>query len=159
MSHFSLTTGNSRKPPPGFDDVQIDLTEQPAEQDWQQLEENIDQFNFQVTGYRDYRPLAIFVRSPDGTILAGLTGFTWGGTLHVLVLWVGQDMRKQGFGARLLALAEREAIARGCQQAVLETHSFQAPAFYPARGYILCGVVDNFPVGHQHLFFQKRLIE
>ncbi len=159
MSHLSSMADNSGNLHPGFDDVQIELTEQPAEQDQQRLEDNIDQFNFQITGYHDYRPLAIFVRSPDGMILAGLTGFTWGGTLHIQVLWVQQDIRKHGFGVRLLALAEQEAIARGCQQAVLETHSFQAPVFYSARGYILCGMVDNFPVGHQHLFFQKRLIE
>ncbi len=140
-----------------MEDLQIEMTDQPAERDWQQLEDKINQFNIEVTGYRDYRPLAIFMRSAEGVIRAGLSGFTWGGTLRIQVLWVDESLRQQGMGTRLLALAEAEALARGCQQAVLETHSFQAPAFYPARGYTICGIIEDFPVGQRQIFLQKRL--
>jgi hypothetical protein len=57
----------------------------------------------------------------------------------------------------LLAAAEQEALARGCQQAVVDTHSFQAPQFYPNRGYTVCGVIDDYPVRYQQIVFQKRL--
>lgn len=57
----------------------------------------------------------------------------------------------------MVAAAEQEAIARGCKQAVLDTHSFQAPDFYPKLGYTLCGVMENYPAGYQQLVFQKRL--
>jgi hypothetical protein len=56
-----------------------------------------------------------------------------------------------------VAAAEREALGRGCRQAILDTHSFQAPDFYPRLGYLLCGTADDYPVGHQQLYFQKRL--
>jgi GNAT superfamily N-acetyltransferase len=138
-------------------DIQIQMTDQPAEVDWQWLEDNINRFNMQVSGYHDYRPLAIFIHDPVGAIMAGLAAFTWGGTLRILFLWVQESQRGQGYGTRLLAAAEQEALARGCQQAVVETHSFQAPQFYPDRGYSVCGVTDDYPVGFQHLTFQKRL--
>jgi ribosomal protein S18 acetylase RimI-like enzyme len=141
------------------DNFQIQTTDQPAEEDWQLIEENIDRFNIQTTGYDDYIPLAILVRDASGTICAGLTAFTWGGTLRIRSLWVQEDLRKQGHGSRLLEAAEQEARNRGCKQAVLETHSFQAPRFYPARGYTVTGVTDDNPVGFKQLTFQKRLIE
>ena len=140
-----------------MDAMQIQVTDQPAEIDWQWLESTIDQFNMHLTGYQDYRPLAIFVRDSLGAIIAGLTAYTWGGTLRILVLWVHENWRKHGYGTQLLAAAEQEALARGCKQAVVDTHSFQAPQFYPQRGYTVCGVIDDYPVGYQEIVFQKRL--
>jgi GNAT superfamily N-acetyltransferase len=125
--------------------------------DWQWLEGNINQFNMFLTGYQGYRPLAVFLRDPTGAIIAGLTAFTWGGTLRILVLWVGENWRGRGYGSQLLAAAEREALTRGCEQAVLDTHSFQAPQFYSKRGYTVCGVIQDYPVGYQQFVFQKRL--
>lgn len=142
-----------------MDAMQPQMTDQPAETDWQWLEGTIDQFNMHLTGYHDYRPLAIFVRDSQGAIIAGLTAYTWGGTLRILVLWVHEDWRKHGYGTQLLAAAEQEALARGCKQAVVDTHSFQAPQFYPKQGYTVCGVIADFPVGYQEIVFQKRLSE
>jgi GNAT superfamily N-acetyltransferase len=139
------------------DEFQTQATDQPAATDWQWLEDNINRFNMQSTGYHDYRPLAIFIRDPVGAIIGGLTAFTWGGTLRILVLWVHENWRRHGLGTQLLATAEQEAHARGCKQAIVETHSFQAPEFYPERGYTACGLTDDYPVGYQYIAFQKRL--
>jgi GNAT superfamily N-acetyltransferase len=140
-------------------DTALQMTENPAETDWNFIEEQINLFNMQTTGYDDYRPIAIFVRDDAGAIIAGLTAFTWGGTLRIQFVWVHENWRREGYGKRLIAAAEQEAIARGCKQAVLDTHSFQAPDFYPKLGYALCGVMEDNPVGHQQLVFQKRLAQ
>ena len=140
-----------------MDAFQIQVTDQPAETDWHWLEDNINRFNMNRTGYHDYRPLAIFIRDPDGVIIAGLAAFTWGGTLRIFVLWVEEDWRRHGLGTQLLAAAEQEARARGCRQAIVETHSFQAPEFYPRQGYAVCGLTEDYPVGHQYIAFEKRL--
>jgi GNAT superfamily N-acetyltransferase len=141
-----------------MDAFHIQVTDQPAEPDWHWLEDTINQFNIQRTGYHDYRPLALFLRNPDGAIIAGLTAFTWGGTLRILVLWVHEHWRRHGLGTQMLGAAEQEARARGCKQAMVETHSFQAPLFYPQRGYTACGRTDEYPVGYQYITFQKRLL-
>jgi GNAT superfamily N-acetyltransferase len=140
-------------------DTDLQMTENPAEADWNFIEEQINLFNMQTTGYDDYRPIAIFVRDDAGAIIAGLTAFTWGGTLRIQFVWVHENWRREGYGKRLIAAAEQEAIARGCKQSVLDTHSFQAPDFYPKLGYTLCGIRENNPVGHQLLVFQKRLVQ
>ena len=137
----------------------LHVTEHPAEADWNFVQDQLHTFNMRATGYDDYSPIAIFVRDETGVIIAGLTAFTWGGTLRIEYVWVHEQWRKHGYGKRMVEAAEQEAIARGCKQAVLDTHSFQAPDFYPKLGYVLCGVMEDYPVGYQQLFFQKRLVK
>ena len=137
----------------------LQMTENPVEADWNFIEEQINLFNVKTTGYADYRPISLFARDETGIIIAGLTAFTWGGTLRIQFVWVHETWRKHGYGKRLVEAAEQEAIVRGCKQAVLDTHSFQAPDFYPKLGYTLCGVMENNPVGYQQLVFQKQLAQ
>ncbi|MDP9364255.1 MAG: GNAT family N-acetyltransferase [Chloroflexota bacterium] len=114
-------------------------------------------FNRQHAPEDDYRPLALFLRDPDRTIVGGLVGETFWGWLHVDLLWIREDLRGQGHGDRLLTAAEWEAVRRGCLHAFLETHSFQAPAFYRKRGYRPFGELPDFPAGHTRHFLSKRL--
>lgn len=73
------------------------------------------------------------------------------------MLWVDEAWRGQGVGARLLRTAEREGVARGCRQAVLHTHSFQAPEFYQRHGYEIAETLDDYPRGHRKYALWKRL--
>ena len=138
--------------------VNLVVEDTPNPDDVAYIDEQLNAFNIRTTGYDDYRPLAIFVRDAAGAIIAGLSGFTWGGALKIEILWVDARQRGQDLGTRLLQEAERQAVARGCQQAILDTHSFQAPDFYRRLGYIECGVADDWPVGYKQHFFTKRLV-
>jgi GNAT superfamily N-acetyltransferase len=133
------------------------LTDQPSLVDIQFLEDRINDYNFSTTGYHDGRLLSIFVRDEAQNILAGLYGWTWGGCCEVRFLWVHESVRGQGYGHRLLTLAEQEAAARGCAQIVLSTHSFQAPDFYQRFGYQVVGQFSNYPKGYQQFFLCKPL--
>jgi GNAT superfamily N-acetyltransferase len=129
----------------------------PSEADVRFIEEQLISYNLATTGYSDYRPLAVFARDDGGTIRAGLTGFTWGGVLKIEYLWVHEELRGQGYGSRLVLAAEQEALRRDCHLAVVDTHSFQAPHFYPKLGYVQCGLVKEWPVGHSDTTFRKAL--
>jgi len=129
----------------------------PAEADVRFIEEQLVAYNIAATGYTDYLPLAVFARDEGGMIRAGLTGFTWGGVLKIEYLWVNEELRGQGYGSRLLLAAEQEAIRRACHLAVVDTHSFQGPLFYPKLGYVQCGLVEDWPVGHTDTTFRKAL--
>jgi GNAT superfamily N-acetyltransferase len=121
------------------------------------LEERINAYNVERTQIADGTDVAIFVRDTDGTILAGLYGWTWGGCLEIESLWVHESLRGKGYGSELLRTAEQTALARGCRLALLDTHSFQAPAFYLKRGYAIFGVLDDYPVGYQKYYLKKPL--
>jgi GNAT superfamily N-acetyltransferase len=123
----------------------------------ERLDKEINAFNAAVTGYADGRPLGIAVRDDSGDLLAGLSGWTWGGCGYIELLWVRSDRRGSGLGARLLAAAEEEIARRGCDQVALSTHSFQAPGFYARFGYQECGRTPGYPRGHDSIHLVKRL--
>jgi GNAT superfamily N-acetyltransferase len=108
------------------------------------------------TGCSDWHPIGFFLKSPRGEWLGGLTGFIWGGWLHVNFLWVSETLRGQGHGTRLMQSAEALARERGAFGANLETHTFQAPEFYAKLGYSVFGRIDDYPPGFSKLFLSKR---
>src|SRR5205823_2059823 len=80
------------------------------------LDKEIYDFNAAATGHHDGRELSIAVPRDDGDLLAGLTGWTWGGCGYIELLWVREDQRGTGLGTRLLAAAEAEIQRRGCDR-------------------------------------------
>ena len=140
-----------------MEEPQFVIEDHPDKRDVQFLEEQIFAYNMAKTGYYDGRDIAIFLRDEQGTIIAGLWGWTWGGCLKIQYLWVREDLRGQDLGTKLLAAAEAEGRARGCKIVVLDTHSFQAPLFYQKLGYEVYGVLEDDPVGYQHSYLRKRL--
>lgn len=137
--------------------ARIVVADRVAREDAAFIEEQINEFNYDATGYRDGRELAAIVRDDEGAIVAGLTGFTWGGCCKVMFLWVAEPYRRAGLGSALVAAAEDEARSRGCKLLFLETHDFQAPRFYERLGFEAVGRFDDYPLGYGQTSFRKRL--
>lgn len=138
-------------------EMPLTIETDPKPADLQFLEDRINEYNITVTGYDDFQWLTIFMRDATQTIVAGLVGYTWGQCCKIQLLWVHATLRGQGDGKALLQAAEAEAAQRGCHTIVLDTHSFQAPAFYEKLGYKVVGVYTDFPYQHQQFFLQKDL--
>jgi GNAT superfamily N-acetyltransferase len=96
------------------------------------------------------------VRRDAGQVIAAGRGVTNMGLVEIRGLWVAPAFRGQGIGSRLLAAIEAEAVRRGCRRAALDSYSFQAPGFYPSRGYREWGRLD-YPDGTRRHFFVKEL--
>jgi len=139
------------------DDLKIE--DEPRREDVALLNERLYEFNAAAAGVDDGRWLAIFVRDADEAIVAGLHGWTWGGTGFVQAIWVDKRLRGHGLGSRLIAAAEAEAVRRGCHQMHLDTHGYQAPAFYRRLGYEAIGELPGWPGNDVRIFFRKRLAE
>jgi GNAT superfamily N-acetyltransferase len=137
----------------------IVFEEAPSRDDLDRLREAVEEFNYQTTGLRDGRHLTAFVRDDSGAMIAGISGFTWGGYAKIEFLWVAAPHRRAGLGRSLLAAAEAQARARGCRLVMLDTHDFQAPGFYAKQGYVACGRVDDAPRGSGQTWFQKALAD
>jgi GNAT superfamily N-acetyltransferase len=120
--------------------------------------ERLDQFNAERTGIADSRALdVILVDDGAGEPLGGLIGRTSLGVLFVDYVYLPAALRGIGYGSRMLAMAEAEAVRRGCRSAVLFTMEVQAPRFYQDRGYREFGRVECDPPGNARVFMSKRL--
>jgi GNAT superfamily N-acetyltransferase len=139
------------------DEYQITLTDSPAPTDLRVLGEALSGYNAAQGAPVDWLPLALFVRDEHGSVIGGLNGNTCWGWLHVSCLWVEERLRGRGYGSRLLAEAEREALRRGCHHAYLDTFDFQALPFYQKQGYTVFGEQKDMPLGHTRYFVQKAL--
>jgi GNAT superfamily N-acetyltransferase len=140
---------------PRIEDLQVE--DDPRPEDVALITDQLNRFNFATTGVDNGRWLAIFVRDAAGQIEAGLHGWTWGRTGFVQTLWVREDLRRRGLGAKLLQAAEREAKRRGCVEVQLDTHDYQAPEFYRRRGYEAIGELPGWPGDTKRIFYRKAL--
>ena len=117
------------------------------------------EYNRSKVGGKPKESLTFFLRDAGGRIVGGVHGnySPTGRWLYVDTLWVSERARGGGYGARLMQLVEREAVARGCTDAYLSTFSFQAPEFYRKLGYAVFGELEDFPPGHKRYFLKKKL--
>jgi GNAT superfamily N-acetyltransferase len=136
--------------------VEFHVEDQPDPLDIDVLEAQIRREASAATGLGDEVDLAIFVRVAD-TVVAGISGWTWGDCCELQNLWVQSSHRGRGLATELIAAAEAEAAARGCSQTVHFTYAFQAQALYEQNGYELVGRVEDFPSGTDVLWYRKRL--
>ena len=134
------------------------LTETPAPDDEAAIRQALAASNAEASGWgADRRKLAIPLRDEAGAVVGGLLGRTSWDWLYIENFVVPPALRGQGIGARLLAMAEAEARARGCVGARLDTYSFQARPFYERHGYVVAGAIPDCPPGHTRYTLFKRL--
>jgi GNAT superfamily N-acetyltransferase len=110
-------------------------------------------------------PLAVLLHAPEpggddrAALVGGLIGETVWQWLSIRLLWVDPAHRGAGHGRRLLLAAEAEGRRRGCRHARLSTFSFQAAGFYERCGWRKVLTLEDFPRGHQRLFYVRSLID
>ena len=129
----------------------------PQPEDIEIVRRGLSAYNREHAPDDKFEPLTFFVRDAQGAVIGGLLGGTIWSWLYVDILWLGDDLRGQGYGSGLLAEAELLAIERGCIGSHLTTMSFQARAFYERHGYSVYGVLDDFPPGHSKYMLRKAL--
>ncbi len=136
--------------------MDFEITDTLNEADVKWLGDGLDEHGALLAPPRIKQDLGIFYRE-NGRLLAGLRAVTYWDWLHIRSLWVDDSLRGQGIGQKLMAAAEKEGAARGCHSAMVDTHSFQAPAFYKKAGYEVWGELADFPRGHTRIYFRKKL--
>ena len=74
----------------------LEVDTKPTVQDGEFLEDQLSDSNVTQTGYDDGQLMTIWVKSHADEIMAGLHGWTWGGSCAIRDLWVHEDLRGQG---------------------------------------------------------------
>ncbi len=136
---------------------EITLEAKPDAEEVRVLLEGLHLHNMLHSGGGEAEYLAIFLRDENHQVVGGMFGWTAYGYLRIDVLWMREELRGQGFGQQLLAAAEAEGKRRGCQFAMLDSFSFQAPEFYQQRGYHEFAVLDQVAGSQTWHFLKKEL--
>lgn len=137
--------------------ITITIETQPKSEERRKIFDELHRHNASQTNDSGLQNLTVLLRDAEDNVVGGLLGETYWGWLNVEQMWIEESFRKQGYGGKLLAAAESEAIARGCGAAYLDTFSFQALEFYQRFGYEVFGTLDDFPQGHKRFFMRKSL--
>ena len=134
------------------------VTEQPEDKDREALFAGLGSYNRQFIGSENRGPLAVFDHDADGKLRGGVMASRKGNWLCIDYVWVDDTVRGTGLGSTLLHAAEQQAIAYGCQQALVDTFSFQALPFYLKQGYQQQMSLPDFPqTGMQRYYLTKTL--
>jgi GNAT superfamily N-acetyltransferase len=142
-----------------MNDLQITIEDSPKGSDVELISEGLSAHSLENNFPYDPKPLAIFIRNPQGQILGGLSGSTAWGWLHISLFWISEALRGKGYGKTLMEMAEQEALKRGCKKAHLDTFSFQALPFYQQIGYEIFGELANYPEGAKRFYLHKNLYQ
>jgi len=107
-------------------------------------------------------PIRLAIHAANGGLVAGLSGRTSYGWLHVDMLWVAPEHRRQGYGMQLVDTALERAKSLGCHSAWLDTSSPVAFTIWKRLGFSEFGRLENdayqHPAGHRRWFLRKSPI-
>jgi ribosomal protein S18 acetylase RimI-like enzyme len=137
--------------------IDVQLETSPAEHDVERVVDRLVSYNDARAEAENWSRVAVFARDGRGSLRGGLLGYTHWRWLYVSQLWVDASCRGSGLGREMMRLAEAEAARRGCRNAHLHTHSFQARGFYERLGYRVYAELEDYPPGHTRYSLRRRL--
>jgi GNAT superfamily N-acetyltransferase len=122
------------------------------------IDSGLGEFNDAAAPLHEVHPLSCVARDGRGVVIGGAIGRRWKECCELLQLWVSDGLRDTGLGTRVLRAFEAHAVDLGCRVVILETFSFQAPAFYTSHGYVVEHERAVYPHGVRKVFMQKTLV-
>ncbi|CAM4000745.1 GNAT family N-acetyltransferase [Lederbergia lenta] len=121
----------------------------------QLYEYNLKHFPIDLRGR--YEEVNLFLRDENGTVRGGILGEICWNWLEIHTLMIDEDIRKLGYGSKLLSKIEQIALEKDCDFIKVDTLSFQALNFYKSHGYTVFGSLDNVGRDYQHYYLKKNL--
>jgi GNAT superfamily N-acetyltransferase len=140
---------------PGMNEITFSVTDWIDSSFETEVAGGLAAFNAAQLGPSGQRNLAVSVYRGDDFV-GGLAGFTAWDWLFVKWLWIREDARRAGLGARALDAAETEARKRGCRAAWLDTLNPAARTLYLRHGYEDFGELADFHAGQTRYFMHKH---
>ena len=131
----------------------IDLNQEQVED----IEERLEDFDESYITYKMDGEIHIGIED-DGKLVAGLNAYiTNFKILYVSTVFVDEEYRRKGLGARLMREMEKRAAAMGVNMIRLDTYDWQGKEFYETLGYECVGHYDNKEDGFSEYFYLKKL--
>jgi GNAT superfamily N-acetyltransferase len=136
--------------------MQIEVLEETSPPGAEDVTAGLQAHMTERTGNLPRIPLTLLLRDDDNRVRGGIRGQIALYWLQVDHFWVDESLRGQGYGSRLLDMAEEAARMQGAIGAHLTTSTFQAEGFYRKQGYAEVGRLKDRPPGHDRIWMAKR---
>ena len=107
---------------PTLDGLRWEAADDPAAADIAAVDEGLDAFNRRAADLDAVRRAACFARDEAGRVVAGAVGRTWGTASELQQIWVREDLRGRGIGARLVR--SFEDLVRNLERQIALAHLF-----------------------------------
>jgi len=116
---------------------------------------NLKHFPVDLRG--NYEEINVFLKDENNNVRGGILAEVCWNWLEIHTLMIDADIRKSGFGTKLLLELEHMALAKHCDFIKVDTLSFQALEFYEKHGYQVFGTLDNVGRDFKHYYLKKDL--
>ena len=120
--------------------LNIVYTDEPA---WTVIGGGVHNYNIEQAGDGGEKNLCFVLQGPDQEIVGGVIGATHWDWFYINLMWIKEEFRGQGYGHRILTMAEDEARQRGAKND--RNDHDQPDNVAPLRGYPLI-VVRHVPL-------------
>lgn len=114
-------------------------------------------FNRAAMAQSERRHFNVVLRDSGGQVRGGLLASIRFDVMNIQDLFVEESLRRDGYGARLMAMAETEARNRGVRLACVMTLSWQARPFYEKQGYEIFAELPYLNGTHNLYWLKKSL--
>ncbi len=109
---------------------------------------------------RDLKPISFFgyfIKDDNDKIVGGCNGCFIYGCLVVDTLWVAESLRGQGYGTKLMQMAERIGMDNECRFVTVNTMDWEALDFYKKLGFTVEFERKGFDKSSIFYFLRKDL--
>jgi GNAT superfamily N-acetyltransferase len=117
---------------------------------------NHQAFILKSIGQRD-AAFSYVIENDKSDFIAGVSGVNFYGCFYIDLLFVAENYRRQGYGAKLIHKAEELARQRECLFMAVNTMDFEAKPFYEQLGYEVEFERTGFEQGSS-MFFMKKML-
>lgn len=121
----------------------LEITNSPTECDESVVRDGVFDHGRRIASDGNAETLACFLRK-DGEIIAGGLGRTEYRRLFITSVWVKEHLRGQGIGSEIISRMEKEAVARKCNDALIETLLEPNVILYERLGYRSVAVIPRY---------------
>ncbi|RDW19952.1 GNAT family N-acetyltransferase [Oceanobacillus chungangensis] len=136
------------------------ITKELNKRDKQYIDDELYKFNLnhfpEDLGGR-YEEINLFLKDENGNTRGGILAEVCWNWLEIQTFMIDENIRKLGYGTKLLLEIEKIAIEKECDFIKVDTLSFQALGFYEKNGYQVFGNLDNVGRDYKHYYLKKDL--
>lgn len=138
-------------------DYHFEYQEDPNQEDEQVLFAGINDEAVLKKKMDRITPFGIFIKTSHGVVLGGANGVAYYGCLYVDMLWLKDELRKQGLGKQLMMKAEKIGRERRCTFSTVATMDWEALPFYQKLGYEIEFVREGYANESKMYMLRKEL--